>query len=185
MYRRVEISTALRPFVTASVRAASGAAAPWHRRQRVFNILQGREHGFYHRLQGSRSCTALLELCRLDIDAACGKNVPGYRRVRPTRHDCCGCPRVCHSSPRSPNDPVRENRGNRSAIATPIRAVAACSCASARRTSGRRRRSSDGTPTATCCGLCGIGAHRGKLCLQRRRLEGQQHGQAVDGLLRR
>src|SRR5262249_50584105 len=53
--------------------------------------------------------------------------------------------------------PVRENVGNRSAVATPIWAVAAWICASASRISGRRRHRSEGKPTGTAGGGMGDG----------------------------
>ena len=56
--------------------------------------------------------------------------------------------------------------------------------ASAARMSGRRRSRSDGTPTARRGGRARDGAGRGQLLLQRRRLQAEQHAQAVDGLLR-
>src|SRR4029453_7277284 len=49
--------------------------------------------------------------------------------------------------------PVREKLGNRSAVATPIWAVAAWICASASRISGRRRNRSEGKPTGTAGGV--------------------------------
>jgi hypothetical protein len=58
----------------------------------------------------------------------------------------------------TPSVPVSSSRGNRSAVATPIRAVAAASSRSARRTSARRRSSSDGSPTGTADGPGGIAA---------------------------
>ncbi|MNM63374.1 hypothetical protein D3C81_747400 [compost metagenome] len=48
-----------------------------------------------------------------------------------------------------PASPFKVMRGRKLALATPIPAVAACSAASARRTSGRRSASSLGMPTAT------------------------------------
>src|SRR5262249_981202 len=55
-----------------------------------------------------------------------------------------------------PAMPVRENLGNRSAIAAPTCAVAAASCRSARRMSGRRLSRSEGNPTSTSGGRVGI-----------------------------
>src|SRR2546426_7562113 len=57
-----------------------------------------------------------------------------------------------------PNDPVSENLGNKSAVATPMRAVAAASCRSAARMSGRRRNRSEGSPTGTSVGTPGMTA---------------------------
>src|SRR5205809_1900883 len=56
----------------------------------------------------------------------------------------------------NPAVPVSENFGNRSAVVAPICAVAAASCLSAVRTSGRRLRSSEGNPTRTSGGRLGI-----------------------------
>src|SRR5690349_20789863 len=60
--------------------------------------------------------------------------------------------------PDTASDPVNEKRGNRSAVATPMRAVAAWTCASARRMSGRRRNNSDGNPIGTESGTRGTEA---------------------------
>src|SRR5512141_2783831 len=57
-----------------------------------------------------------------------------------------------------PMFPVREKRGHRSAVATPILAVAAASCCSVLRTSGLLRSRSEGSPTGTSGGSPGIGA---------------------------
>ena len=73
-------------------------------------------------------------------------------------------------------------RGNRSAVATPTRAVAAWRSASARRMSGRRRSRSDGSPTGTSGGVAGIGASARQLLQQRRRLPPEQHAEGVDRL---
>src|SRR6266478_6658015 len=54
-----------------------------------------------------------------------------------------------------PAAPVRLNLGNKSAVATPMFAVAAASCRSACRTSGRRRNNSDGSPGGTVGGPVG------------------------------
>ncbi|GMU45665.1 MAG: hypothetical protein AMXMBFR26_04470 [Porticoccaceae bacterium] len=58
----------------------------------------------------------------------------------------------------SPAPPSSENRGYSSAVATPMRAVAAASSRSARRRSGRRRSRSDGSPAGSPAGAAGIGA---------------------------
>ena len=57
-----------------------------------------------------------------------------------------------------PAVPVRKNFGNKSAVATPISAVAAASWRSARCTSGRRNNNSEGSPTGTTGGAAGMGA---------------------------
>ena len=57
--------------------------------------------------------------------------------------------------PRSPALPVKVTRGNRSAIATPTRAVAPASSRSAMRMSGRRRSRPAGSPTGTMPGSGG------------------------------
>ena len=54
-----------------------------------------------------------------------------------------------------PNVPTSVNFGNKSAVATPIRALAAISCCSACRTSGLRRKMLEGKPTGTTGGLLG------------------------------
>ena len=74
-------------------------------------------------------------------------------------------------------------RGNRSAVATPMSAVAAWIWASAWRMSGRRRSSSEGTPTGTAGGAAGIVAGRRQLRQQGPRLAAEQEAEAVDGLL--
>ena len=58
----------------------------------------------------------------------------------------------------NPAAPVRKNFGNKSALATPMLAVAAASCRSATCTSGRRRSNSEGSPTGTTGGAAGMGA---------------------------
>src|SRR5665811_1432807 len=60
-------------------------------------------------------------------------------------------PSLLTSLAETPKLPVRKNLGNRSAVATPMRAVAAWIWASARRMSGRRRSSSEGRPTGIAC----------------------------------
>src|SRR5919198_5113304 len=57
-----------------------------------------------------------------------------------------------------PMAPVSENFGNKSAVAAPTCAVAAASCLSALRISGRRLSNSEGRPTSTSGGKAGIGA---------------------------
>ncbi len=78
---------------------------------------------------------------------------------------------------------MSEKRGNRSAVATPIWAVAAWIWASAWRMSGRRRSSSDGTPTGTAGGPAGMSPRRRQLGQQGPRLAAEQDAQTVDGLL--
>ena len=81
--------------------------------------------------------------------------------------------------PSNPATPVSENFGNRSAVATPIRAVEAASCRSACWTSGRRRSRSDGSPAGT------LGGGRNGSRRRQLRQEGfgwpaQEHAKAVD-----
>ncbi len=82
-----------------------------------------------------------------------------------------------------PTSPVSEMWGNRSAVATPISAVAAWIWASAWRISGRRRSNSDGTPTGTAGGAAGTAAGRRQFCQQGPGLATQQDAETVDGLL--
>src|SRR3974377_2119476 len=61
-----------------------------------------------------------------------------------------------------PRLPERLNLGKRSATATPMRAVAAWSWASARRISGRRLNRSEGNPTGPVGGVGGMGPPRAR-----------------------
>src|SRR5665811_1174688 len=73
-------------------------------------------------------------------------------------------PSLLTSLAETPKFPVMKNLGNRSAVATPMRAVAAWIWASARRMSGRRRSSSEGRPTGIAGGVGGIGATLARSC---------------------
>ena len=69
-------------------------------------------------------------------------------------------------------------------MATPIRAVAAASSHSARRTSGLRRKSSEGKTTGTSGGPDGIGATCSSSVEERLRLAPEQHSEQMDPLSR-
>ena len=64
--------------------------------------------------------------------------------------------KLAASSALRPTEPMSWKRGRRSALATPIRALCAATCRSARSTSGRRRSRSAGIPTAMATGAAGM-----------------------------
>ncbi len=78
-----------------------------------------------------------------------------------------------------PNAPVSEIVGKYSDLATPMRALAAMSVCSARRMSGRRSSSSDGTPAGTAGRISCI---EGQAARNGSRVAPEQHTQGVFGL---